>query len=111
MGASYSQLVRTQVTISTCDWHQHSLFPIVPAYGGVCHKGPWSRRTFVISTFVVLLVLEKFHSSSGCLVSWIGRFMTGSVSYSRKKWETSFHDTVLTTCVNEGLYFLKLTVE
>lgn len=53
-------------------------------------RGPGAWRDFVISISVVLLVLERSHSRSGCPMSQIGGSMIGSVSCSREKWETSF---------------------
>lgn len=42
----------------TLSYKQHSLCVAVPAYRGVCHKRSQPIRDLVISTFVVLLVLE-----------------------------------------------------
>lgn len=49
------------------------------------HRGP-----FVISTYIVSLVLEKSHSSNACLVSEMSRAVVGGFSYSWGKPETPF---------------------
>ena len=71
---------------------QASFTLVVLALRKICHKGSQSIGAFVVSTFVVLLVLEKFYSNSICLVSQNSFSVTGHLTFL---WETGH--TISTT--------------
>ena len=81
-----------------------------PAIKGVCHKGLRSARGFVISTFIVLLVLEKFQASSACSVSQIKGSVTGGTLHFHGKPKTPFALHHSYHLGQQGLHFLRLSL-
>lgn len=71
-------------------------------------SSPWGA--FIMSTSIVLLVLEKSQPSNTFLASQIRSSVTGSISGSCGKQKTSFALTILSTYDNNGFCFLRLTL-
>ena len=75
---------------------QAALCPAVWNLRVICHKGSQSIRGLCHLTFVVLLVLEKSHSSNTRLVLQFSRSVIGGVSHSWGNQRYSFHYIILT---------------
>ena len=69
------------------------------------------QRTSVVLVFVALLFLEKSYSCPAYLVSQISGAVTWGIHAFTGNWRHHFHCTILAARSNEGLYFLRLTLE
>lgn len=84
-----------RVNVPACFWwtakqivdpRSSSIFEHASSEGRLSKGVPVHKGPFVISTFIISLVLEKSHSSSTCLVSVIRRSVTRGFSYAWVGW-------------------------